>query len=173
VESLLATSHPAVASNGVPMTLRPSSILCPTDLSPLGNAAAAVAYALARSGSTVHLFHVVEPSVLLSPFDGTVVVMPTSVEERVEVERRANARLDALAPADAPREGIRTAAVVSHEVDVAEEVLAEAKRVDADVIVMGTHGRTGIGRLLMGSVAATVMRRSNVPVVLVRARVRA
>jgi nucleotide-binding universal stress UspA family protein len=154
------------------LTLRPSSILCPTDLSPLGNAAAAVAYALARRGSTVHLFHVVEPSVLSSPFDGTVVVMPASLEDRIEVERRANSRLDALAPADAARDGIRTAAVVSHEIDVAEQVLAEAKRVGADVIVMGTHGRTGIGRLLMGSVAATVMRRCDVPVVLVRGRVR-
>lgn len=52
--------------------------------------------------------------------------------------------------------------------DAAETILEQAAAVRADVIVMGTHGRTGVQRLLLGSVAERVLRHSNVPVVVVR-----
>jgi nucleotide-binding universal stress UspA family protein len=52
--------------------------------------------------------------------------------------------------------------------DPVEAILAEAQRAAADTIVMGTHGRTGIDRALVGSVAEGVLRRSTVPVLLVR-----
>ena len=48
--------------------------------------------------------------------------------------------------------------------DPATVILHVAKEIGADVIVMGTHGRTGLGRLLMGSVAEQVVRRSECPV---------
>jgi nucleotide-binding universal stress UspA family protein len=50
----------------------------------------------------------------------------------------------------------------------AEEVLSTAEAEDADLIVMGTHGRTGMAHVLMGSVAENVMRRSPCPVLTVR-----
>ena len=50
----------------------------------------------------------------------------------------------------------------------AEAILDYAMTVQPDVIVMSTHGRSGIGRWLLGSVADRVMQHSNVPVMLVR-----
>ncbi|MBV8198541.1 MAG: universal stress protein [Candidatus Eremiobacteraeota bacterium] len=52
------------------------------------------------------------------------------------------------------------------------EILKYAKEVGADAIVMGTHGRGGIRRFFMGSVAETVLRESPVPVIIVRERQR-
>ena len=48
--------------------------------------------------------------------------------------------------------------------DPADEIVALAEQEKADLIVMGTHGRTGLGRLLMGSVAEAVVRRTSCPV---------
>ena len=50
----------------------------------------------------------------------------------------------------------------------AEEILEEAREFGADLVVMATHGRSGVVRLMLGSVAEAVLRRSEVPVVLVR-----
>ncbi len=54
------------------------------------------------------------------------------------------------------------------EGDPATEILRVAKDTKADLIIMGTHGRTGMGRLLMGSVAEQVLRRANCPVLTVK-----
>ena len=53
---------------------------------------------------------------------------------------------------------------------VADEVLSEAKKWRADLIVMGTHGRRGLRRLVLGSDAEQIVRLANVPVLLVHAR---
>lgn len=50
------------------------------------------------------------------------------------------------------------------------EILAEIERTDAGMVVMGTHGRRGVARWLLGSVAERVLRRSPVPVMTVRPR---
>lgn len=50
------------------------------------------------------------------------------------------------------------------------ELLAYAKRYGADLMVMGTHGRRGVKHFLLGSVAEVVLRESNIPVLVVRAR---
>ena len=52
---------------------------------------------------------------------------------------------------------------------IASVIEAEAKRWQADLIVIGTHGRSGLSRLLMGSVAEGVVRLASVPVLLIRA----
>ena len=52
--------------------------------------------------------------------------------------------------------------------EAAEEILKAAREAKADVIAMTTHGRTGLGRLLFGSVAETVLRESELPVLLMR-----
>lgn len=51
----------------------------------------------------------------------------------------------------------------------ADVILAQARAVGADVIVLGTHGRTGVSRLVTGSTAEDVLRRAEIPVLLVRA----
>ena len=55
------------------------------------------------------------------------------------------------------------------EGDPATEILAMADQVNADLIVLGTHGRTGLARLLMGSVAEVVSRKASTPVLLAKA----
>lgn len=53
---------------------------------------------------------------------------------------------------------------------IAQAIMAEAKRCGADLVVAGTHGRSGLKHLLMGSVAEGIMRHTEVPVLLVRKR---
>ena len=82
------------------------------------------------------------------------------------------ARIDAeayLAPLAAAlrRRGIRVTTQVRRG-DAADEILKAAHESNADVIAMTTHGRTGFGRLLFGSVAETVLRASELPVFLMR-----
>ncbi|MBD5656640.1 MAG: universal stress protein, partial [Candidatus Eremiobacteraeota bacterium] len=57
------------------------------------------------------------------------------------------------------------------EGDSADQLLLNAKRQRADLIVIGTHGRRGLPRLVIGSVAESVVRRSSVPVVVLRGQV--
>ena len=54
----------------------------------------------------------------------------------------------------------------------ADEILAFAERVHIDLIVMGSHGRTGLSRLITGSVAEKVMRGSKCPVLILKSRVK-
>ena len=149
------------------MKARPRSILCATDFSPIGNAAVTAAYGLARAGSTVHLVHVAEPAVIVSPLDGTVLTLRPNSDDFEAIDRRALAKMRALVPDASLASDVTTESNVVHEIDVAAQILDEAKRVDAEVIVLGTHGRSGIGRILMGSVAAEVVHLSDVPVTLV------
>src|SRR5262245_39150649 len=64
--------------------------------------------------------------------------------------------------------GVRVETTVRRGVP-AEEIVEAARQVGADVIAMSTHGRTGLGRLLFGSVAAAVLRQAEIPVLLFRA----
>lgn len=63
--------------------------------------------------------------------------------------------------------------VESHGQTVAQAIVNQARKARADVIVIGTHGRRGLRRLLMGSDAEAVLRESSVPVLLVRSAQRA
>ncbi len=67
------------------------------------------------------------------------------------------------------RHGIRVSSAVRYG-RAAEEILDHAQSAGADLIAMSTHGRGGLGRLVLGSVAETVLRASAVPVLLLRAR---
>jgi nucleotide-binding universal stress UspA family protein len=64
----------------------------------------------------------------------------------------------------------QTALVESRGLRVSDTIVREAKRWRADIIVMGTHGRRGVNRLIMGSDADLVVRYAGVPVLLVRGR---
>jgi nucleotide-binding universal stress UspA family protein len=88
------------------------------------------------------------------------------------LEDPESARIDAeeyLAPlaVDLRRRGVRVKTEVRRG-EAAEEILKAAREAKADVIAMTTHGRTGLGRLLFGSVAETVLRESELPVLLMR-----
>jgi nucleotide-binding universal stress UspA family protein len=75
---------------------------------------------------------------------------------------------DALAAAHAADVSADAVVVASAGGDVAEAILDQAARWRADLIVMGTHGRRGLSRLLLGSHAERVLREAPVPVLIVR-----
>jgi nucleotide-binding universal stress UspA family protein len=133
------------------------TILHPTDFSDRSEHAFHLACSLARDhGARVVLLHVV--SLPVAAYEG--VVLPPPIEEATEDAKR---RLSQMKPAAIP---------VEHRVaegDPAEMILRVAEEIHADLIVMGTHGRTGLGRLLMGSVAEQVVRRAPCPVLTMKA----
>jgi nucleotide-binding universal stress UspA family protein len=137
------------------LTIR--TILHPTDFSERSEHAFHLACSLARDhGARVVLLHVV--SIPVVAYEG--VVLPPPIEEATEDAKR---RLSQMKPAGIP---------VEHRVaegDAAEMILRVAEEVHADLIVMGTHGRTGLSRLLMGSVAEQVVRRAPCPVLTMKA----
>ena len=104
-----------------------------------------------------------------------VVPIPPSVIEgsrHVEVENVEKRRLEAeqyLAPvvSELRTKGVRVTTQVRRG-EPTDEILAGAKAAGADLIAMTTHGRSGLGRLLFGSVAEAVLRHSEIPVFLMR-----
>jgi nucleotide-binding universal stress UspA family protein len=136
-----------------------TTILHPTDFSERSQYAFWLACSLARDyGARLIVLHVVvTPAVVYA--EG---VIPPNPEE---LRAAAQVRLDQL---QTPRADVRAERRLS-EGDAVEETLRVAQEANADLIVMGTHGRTGLGRLLMGSVAEQVVRRALCPVLTVKA----
>src|SRR5436189_280678 len=122
------------------------TILHPTDFSDSARPAFELACALARDyGATLILVHVVPSSHALAPDAGAV---PLPFEEPYG----AHARLARLRPDD-PRVAVEHHVV---EGDPADHILKAAADRGVDLIVMGTHGTSGLKRLLVGSVAESV-----------------
>ena len=107
-------------------------------------------------GLPLHVVHVLNPL----PVPSIVAVAPPSVEEIGGVT-------EALASAIRCRRVAATSEVVLAQ-SVEDAILGTAWRVKADLIVMGTHGRSGLGRLVLGSVAEHVLRHARCPVVTIR-----
>jgi len=147
------------------MTTAPKTILVATDFAPCSDAALDYAVPLARAlGAKIHLFHAYELPVVGLP-DG-VVLGNEELEQRVVTATRT-----ALAKAIAKHEGSGVT-IEPHlrEADPREGILAAAKELAADLIVVGTHGRKGFVRALVGSVAELIVRAAVVPVTIVRLR---
>jgi nucleotide-binding universal stress UspA family protein len=89
-----------------------------------------------------------------------------AVDDLEQQEADADAYLAGIA-AELRAKGIRVKSIVRRGEPVAA-ILNGAREVDADLIAMTTHGRSGFGRLLFGSVAEAVLRHSRVPVLLMR-----
>jgi nucleotide-binding universal stress UspA family protein len=149
------------------------TLVCPVDLTSVDDGAVAAAFALAGAGGTVHLLNVQEVGYVLNPLDGTPILpsMP-SPEALAESERKAHTQLKALVPPGAAARGARAALHVVVENGVAATICRFAKEHHADAIVLGTHGRKGLDRLLMGSVASDVLRHAVPRVIVVRSEKR-
>jgi nucleotide-binding universal stress UspA family protein len=140
------------------------NILVPIDTSPLSELATWKAAALARSsGATVHLVLVYQPP--FPPFDGG----HTLDAAFLAVDRaRYEGRLGRIADDVTRRFGCPCDFVVLTGAP-AETIAKHARDEGADLIVMSTHGRTGVSRAWFGSVADALVRHSPIPVLLVRA----
>jgi nucleotide-binding universal stress UspA family protein len=135
------------------------TIVHPTDFSEPSQAAWEVACALARDyNARLLIVHVYSPPPVYAP-DGIAIPFPQ--EEPADLR----ARLAEMRPSD------QRIAYEHHllEGDPAEKILELAQKEHADLIVMGTHGTTGLARLLVGSVAESVLRKAPCPVLTVRA----
>ena len=138
------------------------TILHPTDFSPGSAAAFGYACDLARdSDARVVILHVLDAGV---PMVAEGVVLPSNLDELREAAWRG---LDAVHPADS---AVRFERILREGPTVAE-ILDAAQGLGADLIVMGTHGRTGLGRMLLGSVTEEVLRKAHCPVLTVKAPV--
>jgi nucleotide-binding universal stress UspA family protein len=138
---------------------RIETILHPTDFSKNSEHAFQLACSLARDhGARLILLHVQETLIPVATEAGPA---PLDLAEERKVLQE---RLNALRPEDA-RIDVKHCLVAGGS---AEEIISLAQDEGCDLIVMGTHGRTGLCRLLMGSVAEEVLRKAPCPVLTVK-----
>jgi nucleotide-binding universal stress UspA family protein len=177
-------THPAVTSRvasqavGIPVVFVPApprdesrrevpaivTVLAPTDLSSSGNRAVPFAYSMVSAhGGVVELCHVHERSLPNPPYAFDRPEDKLGSDERARVE----SVLRALIPADAARLGITTHVTVIDGGKAAEAITQAAERLRVDAIVLGSHGRGGAIRSLLGSVSHAVVRRARHPVLVV------
>jgi nucleotide-binding universal stress UspA family protein len=148
------------------------SVLVPADFSEGGLAALPYAVALVGRGGHVHLLHVIEAASVPNPLyshykPGRV----PSAEERARQASELEGRLAELAIAEAEARGARVTVLVREETDVVSAICALAEELDVDAICISSHGRGGLARALLGSVAERVLASARRPVLLVRPRI--
>ncbi|WP_135828663.1 universal stress protein [Halorussus halobius] len=139
------------------------NVLVPTDGSPQSDDA--LVHALEEfDGGTITVLHVIDP---IDAGYNAPVGMPGGSEEWYENAQEQSEAVFADAQEIADEYGV--------ELDTRQEmgrpartIVAVAEEDDFDQIVMGSHGRSGVSRILLGSVAETVVRRSTIPVTVVR-----
>ncbi len=136
------------------------NLLVPTDFS--ANAKSAVDYAInfaERSGATVHLVHVIEP---LEPGTGT---RKESIDEyNLRLINDANRKLDTLKSEMINGRKVTVLNQVYEGSSVKAGILQAADDCEADLVVMGTHGKSGLRRKLFGSRVAEIINDCKIPV---------
>ncbi|HEX3761457.1 MAG TPA: universal stress protein [Kofleriaceae bacterium] len=143
-----------------------TKIACPVDFSASSREALRIAVELAGASGSLVVAHVWEPPVWST---GEAPAAPEVIQQMVEAEQ---AQLETWA-ATAKQVGAREVAV-QFLTGVAWDAIVTLLRNDPaiDLVVMGTHGRTGLQHVLLGSVAEKVVRHAPCPVLVVRERAR-
>jgi nucleotide-binding universal stress UspA family protein len=142
----------------------PKTLLVPTDFSPAAETALDRALELAAAtGAKVYVMHAYQLPIVGFP-DG---VMIPSAEIASNIITWAQSELAACV-ARRSESSVEIVPILK-QADPREAVLAVAEEISADLVIMGTHGRRGIARALIGSVAESVVRVSPVPVMTVHA----
>ncbi len=113
----------------------------------------------------LRLVHVVDETVVVQNFEGFI-----NTGDLLDALRDAGKKTIAKALALARRHDLKAEASVTETMGgrVADVIVREARKWKADLIVMGTHGRRGFGRVVLGSDAEAVLRNTPVPVLMVR-----
>jgi nucleotide-binding universal stress UspA family protein len=128
-------------------------VLVTTDFSDLGNRAIPYAYSALRRGGTVCLLHVVEPN---------------KQKGQLKQSNDSKARLRMLIPADSEAQGIETQVEIVESRKPSQAICQAAERFGADLICIASHGRSGLSKTILGSVAHDVMTCSKRPLLVVR-----
>lgn len=150
-----ATGADDSTAPGIPVFKR---VLVPTDFSKLGNQAIPFAYSALHRGGTVCLFHVVEPMRSRAK---------AGKLERSQI-KMIEKQLRALVPAEAEAAWLTTKVEVVENRDPSTAICQAAERFGADLICLGSHGRSGLSKAILGSVAQDVMAHSQRPVLVVK-----
>lgn len=140
-------------------------ILVAVDGSEAGAAGLREALRLAKSeGAELCILHVVNEAVFYTPLAGAPPV------DLVAVMQQSGRRILDEARAQAEKAGVRASTVLLQSADrtAAGGIVDQARKQRAELLVLGTHGRRGLRRLVLGSDAEQVVRDSPLPVLLVR-----
>ena len=143
-------------------------ILVPVDGSNASMIGLRQALALAKDqNARVRILNVVDESVMIPMMESAGATVYTDVIESLRDEGQ---KVLAHARVVAEKQAVKaeTVQIESRARPVSEIILADARRSKTDLIVMGTHGRRGLNRLLLGSDAERVLRDSPIPVLLTR-----
>jgi nucleotide-binding universal stress UspA family protein len=146
--------------------LKLRKILLPTDFSGCANFALPYAAAIARAtGASIVCLHVVEPIVPAVGYSGLAEPMPIA-DISEQLEDSAERELPQLAGCD-DFNGLEVEEMIVHG-DPAAEIVRVAGEREVDLIVVSSHGRTGLGRIIFGSTAEAVVRHAFCPVLVVK-----
>jgi nucleotide-binding universal stress UspA family protein len=148
-------------------------ILVPVDGSRTSNLGLKTAIGMAQDAKAdLILLHVVDENFLLLSGE----YAGASYLDRLMADMRAGGKkIIAAAAATAQKQGVTAKTVLVESVGtgrVADIIVQQTRKLRADAIVIGTHGRRGLSRVVMGSDAEEVVRNSSVPVVLVKGKTR-
>jgi nucleotide-binding universal stress UspA family protein len=140
------------------------SILVAVDFSDVSAAALKVAVDISRRlGAQLKVVHVVQPQPVPMPLEGSAIYMDEVQTWQLDEAAKS---LDLFIQQHASPDAVAMKKVRSGV--AAAEITQAATDIGADLIVMGTHGRSGLRHLLMGSIAESVLRVAPVPVLCVR-----
>jgi nucleotide-binding universal stress UspA family protein len=143
-------------------------ILVPIDFSKDSLKALAYATDFAASfGARIALLHVVEPIYYATPTD--IYTASANIAPLLDQQRRAAEQQFARIVAGMEKKGRRIQATIKTGAP-SQVIVDSAKKDRADLIIMATHGRTGLAHLFMGSVAEKVVRSAACPVLTVRGK---
>jgi nucleotide-binding universal stress UspA family protein len=142
-----------------------ANVLVATDFGDAAASALAYGREFARAfGARLHVLHVVEnPLMWVGPESAAVDL----VQVQKDLETMAQGKMDRLVTAE-DRQQLRAVTTIRSERTPAAEIAKYAKLAAIDVIILGTHGRSGVSHVLMGSVAEKVVRIAPCPVLTVR-----
>ena len=166
VECRLVEPMPDTPDNSQATALQLRRILLPTDFSGCANYALPYAAAIARAtGAAIICVHVVEPIAPAVGYSGLPEPMPIA-DISEQLEDSAERELPQLARCE-DFSGLDVEQVIVHG-DAAAEIVHVAGEREVDLIVVSSHGRTGLGRIIFGSTAEAVVRHASCPVLVVK-----
>lgn len=141
-------------------------LLVPVDESPMSYAAAEQALSLAKDlNCPVTIMSVIA----VDPFVGVdfYKVAPAITDYFMQAEQNAQNRLAEIQQSFS-REGVSVDTKIIRGVAASEGIVQIANEIGADLIIMGSHGRTGVKKMMLGSVAQNVLTQSPIPVLIVK-----
>lgn len=143
------------------------NILLATDGSAASANAARMAVKLASThGATLTALYVVDPYPYLGVGEANPLGFQAYMSAALQHASHAHMAVSELAAQQEPKVDLHVR--VAEDVGASTGILQSAKELGADLVIVGSHGRTGISRLMLGSVAARVVAESTIPVLVAR-----